>query len=70
MKIEFNLELTNPTKTIILHNCMVDSKQGNHKLYCIKNLLDILTKNFIGVDKQDINLINNLKSNKITHITI
>lgn len=70
MKIQYNLDLTNPTKAILLENSIADLIKDNHKLYCIENLLNLLTKSFIGVDKLDILLIKNLKLQKITHITI
>ena len=70
MKIHFNLELTIPTKTIVLQNSIADLFKDNHNVYCIENLLNLLTKSFIGVDKQDVLLIKSLKEHKITHITI
>jgi hypothetical protein len=70
MKIQHNLGLTIPTKTIVLQNCIADLFKDNHNVYCIENLLRFLTKEFIGVDKQDILLIKTLKLHKITHVTI
>ena len=70
MKIQHNLGLTNSTKLIVLKDCNVSLVKDNYNLYSIDNLLHFLTKEFIGVDKNDINLIKNLKLQKITHITI
>ena len=70
MKIHFNLDLTIPTKTIVLQNSIADLFKDNHNVYCIENLLNLLTKSFIGIDKQDILLIKSLKLHKITHVTI
>jgi hypothetical protein len=70
MKIQHNLGLTNPTKLIVLKDCNVSLVKDNYNLYSIDNLLHFLTKEFIGVDKNDIDLINTLKLYKVTHITI
>lgn len=70
MKIQHNLGLTNPTKLIVLKDCNVSLVKDNYNLYSIDNLLHFLTKEFIGVDKQDILLIKSLKLHKVTHITI
>jgi hypothetical protein len=70
MNIHHHLGLTNPTKAIVVQNCKVALIKDNHKLYCLENLLSFLTRDFIGVDKQDILLIKNLKLHKVTHITI
>jgi len=70
MNIQFHLGLTNPTKAIVLQNCSVALIKDNHKLYCIKNLLNFLTKDFIGVNKYDILLVKNLMFDEVTHITI
>ncbi len=70
MKIQHNLGLTNQTKVIVLKDCNVSLVKDSYNLYCIENLLYFLTKEYIGVDKHDILLINNLKLHKVTHITI
>lgn len=70
MKIQHNLGLTNPTKLIVLKDCNVSLVKGNYNLYSIDNLLHFLKTEFIGVDKNDIDLINTLKLYKVTHITI
>ena len=63
-------ELSIPTKAIVLKGCSIDLVQDNNNLYCIKNLLSFLTKDYIGVNKYDILLLRNLMSNEISHITI
>ena len=70
MKIQHNLGLTNSTKLIVLKDCNVSLVKDNYNLYSIDNLLHFLTKEFIGVDKNDINLIKTLKVYKITHVSI
>ena len=70
MNIQFHLGLTSPTKAIVLQNCSVALIKDNHKLYCLKNLLEFLTKDFIGVNKYDILLVKNLMFDEVTHITI
>ena len=70
MNIQFHLGLTNSTKAIVVQNCSVALIKDNHKLYCIKNLLSFLTRDFIGVDKHDILLVKNLIFDEVTHITI
>lgn len=70
MNIQFHLGLTNPTKAIVMQNCSVALIKDNHKLYCIKTLLNFLTKDFIGVNKYDILLVKNLMFDEVTHITI
>jgi hypothetical protein len=70
MNIQFHLGLTSPTKAVVLKDCSVAIVKDNHKLYCLKNLLEFLTKDLIGVNKYDILLIKNLMFENITHITI
>lgn len=70
MNIQFHLKLTSTTKAVVIKNCSVAIIKDNHKLYCVKNLLEFLTRDLIGVNKEDINLIRNLKFENITHITI
>ena len=70
MNIQFHLGLTSPTKAVVLQNCSVALIKDNHKLYCLKNLLEFLTKDFIGVNKYDILLVKNLMFDEVTHITI
>jgi len=70
MNIQHHLKLTNPTKAIVVQNCSVALIENNHKLYCLENLLSFLTRDFIGVNKHDINLIKSLMFDEVTHITI
>lgn len=70
MNIQHHLKLTNPTKAIVVQNCSVALIHNYYKLYCIENLLSFLTRDFIGVNKNDINLIISLMSDEVTHITI
>lgn len=70
MNIQHNLKLTNATKSIVVQNCSVELIKDNYKLYCLKNLLSFLTRDYIGVNKQDINLIKSLMFDNVTHITI
>jgi hypothetical protein len=70
MNIQHHLKLTSTTKAIVIKNCSVAIIQDNHKLYCVDNLLSFLTRDLIGVNKEDITLIRNLRFENITHITI
>jgi hypothetical protein len=70
MKILHNIILSIGTRQFLQRNVNVSLYQDNHRLYEVAILLSALTDNVIGVDKNDLKVLNNLLESGITHITI
>lgn len=70
MNIQYNINLSNGTRQYIQRNINVSLYKDNHRLYEVADLLRALTDNLIGVDKNDLKILNNLLYSGTTHITI
>lgn len=70
MNIQYNINLSNGARQYIQRNINVSLYKDNHKLYEVVDLLRALTDNIIGVDKNDLKILNNLLYSGTTHITI
>lgn len=61
MDIQYNINLTNGTKNFVQRNLNVSLYKDNNRLYEIADLLKALDpKELIGVDKNDLKVLNNL----------
>ena len=70
MNIQHNINLSNGTRQYIQRNLNVSLFKDNHRLYEVADILRLLTDNLIGVDKNDLKVLNNLLNSGTTHITI
>ena len=70
MIIQHNINLSIGTKQYIQRNINVSLFNNNHKLYEVADLLRALTNNLIGVDKNDLKVLNNLLHSETMYITI
>jgi hypothetical protein len=71
MIIQHNINLSIGTKQYIQRNINVSLFNDNHRLYEVGVLLRVLNpKELIGVDKNDLKVLNNLLHSGTTYITI
>ena len=70
MNIQHNINLSNGTRQYIQRNLNVSLFKDNNRLYEVADILRLLTDNLIGVDKNDLKVLNNLLNSGTTHITI
>ena len=69
-KIEHNVSLSNGTKEFVLRYCSVSLYKDNNKLYKVTDLISALTDNVIGVNKNDLLILNNLNDKKTLYINL
>lgn len=70
MNIQYNINLSNGTRQYIQRNINVSLYKDNHRLYEVADLLRALNDNLIGVDKNDLKILNNLFASGTIYITI
>ena len=70
MNIQHNINLSIGTRQYIQRNLNVSLFKDNNRLYEVADILRLLTDNLIGVDKNDLKVLNNLLNSGTTHITI
>ena len=70
MNIQHNINLSIGTRQYIQHNLNVSLFKDNNRLYEVADILRILNDNLIGVDKNDLKVLNSLLTSGTTYITI